>query len=323
MAIQDLVTSEVIAEALTEADLTLQEREYPEINIREAIPVSDTLEKGLEYSKFGIIGTRGSLDDGLIGNRTTSLIEVGTEIEFKKAPAEDWAKMAEWNVVELEKAARFGISLDTARLDTVYQNALGTIQKAGYLGHKQSKDQEGLLTGSSVQIVAPAVNKTIADMTADEAVTFILDAYDKSYAKSGYTVMPNKIAIDSRDLMLLMGKFSTSVVVGIDGMPFSALDKITAALRKASGNDTFSVEFVKVPMNFAQKVKNATTSRLVVYSYNEAYVDMEVMMPEMVSEISHGLLTFQAGYRARFTGARWKEPESAVYVDYPITPATP
>lgn len=321
MAIQDLVTSEVIAEALTEADLTLQEREYPEINIREAIPVSDTLEKGLEYSKFGIIGTRGSLDDGLIGNRTTSLIEVGTEIEFKKAPAEDWAKMAEWNVVELEKAARFGISLDTARLDTVYQNALGTIQKAGYLGHKQSKDQEGLLTGASVQIVAPAVNKTIADMTADEAVTFILDAYDKSYAKSGYTVMPNKIAIDSRDLMLLMGKFSTSVVVGIDGMPFSALDKITAALRKASGNDTFSVEFVKVPMNFAQKVKNATTSRLVVYSYNEAYVDMEVMMPEMVSEISHGLLTFQAGYRARFTGARWKEPESAVYVDYPITPA--
>lgn len=319
MAIEDLVTSEVIAEALTEADLTLQEREYPEINIREAIPVSDTLQKGLEHSKFGIVGVRGSLDDGLIGNRTTSLIEVGTEIEFKKAPAEDWAKMAEWNVVELEKAVHYGVTLDTARLSAVYQNALGTIQKAGYLGHKQSKDQEGLLTGADVEIVAPAVNKTINAMTADEAVTFILDAYDHAYAKSGYTVMPNKIGIDSRDLMLLMGKFSTSVVVGIDGMPFSALDKITAALRKASGDDTFSVDFVKIPSNFAQKVKNATTSRLVVYSYNDAYVDMEVMMPELVSEISHGLMNFQAGYRARFTGARWKEPESAVYVDYPIS----
>ena len=322
MAIEDLVTSEVIAEALTEADVTLQEREYPEINIREAIPVSDTLEKGLEYSKFGIVGTRGSLDDGLIGNKTSSLIEVGTEIEWKKAPAEDWAKMAEWNVVEVEKAARFGVALDTARLDTVYQNALATIQKAGYRGHKQSKNMEGLLTGASVEQVAPAVNKDLNAMTADEVVTFILSAYDKAYAKSGYTVMPNKIAIDSRDLMIIMGKFSTSVVVGIDGMPFSALDKITAALRKASGNDTFSVDFVKVPMQFAQKVKNATTSRLVVYSYNEAYVDMEVMMPELITEISHGLLTFQAGYRSRFTGARWKEPDSAVYVVYPITPTT-
>lgn len=319
MAIGDLVISGVIAEALTEADLKLQEREYPEINIAEAIPVSETLEKGLEHSKFGIMGVRGSLDDGLIGNKTTSLIEVGTDIEFKKAPAEDWAKMAEWNLVEVEKAVRYGVAIDTTRLGAVYDNALATLQKAGYLGHKASKGQEGLLTGADVEKLAPAVDKTLNAMTADEVVTFILDAYDKAYAKSGYTVMPNKIAIDSRDLMIIMGKFSTSVVVGIDGMPFSALDKITAALKKASGNDTFSVDFVKVPMKFAQKVKNATTSRLAVYSYNDAYVDMEVMMPELLTEINHGLMSFQAGYRTRFTGARWKEPESAVYVDYKIS----
>ena len=114
MAIEDLVTSELIAEALTEADVTLQEREYPEINIREAIPVSDTLEKGLEYSKFGIVGTRGSLDDGLIGNKTSSLIEVGTEIEWKKAPAEDWAKMAEWSSLPDRQLRNLPVILERA-----------------------------------------------------------------------------------------------------------------------------------------------------------------------------------------------------------------
>lgn len=153
-------------------------------------------------------------------------------------------------------------------------------------------------------------------MTSTEAVEMILNVYNKAWAKSDYRIQPTHIAIDAVDFMTLVQKFEIgSTVVGADMLPIGAMDRIMAALRKASNNDSFSVTFVKVPSQYAQGIVKGF-NRLACYVYDEQYVAMKVHMPELLATRQRDLLTFECGYRAAFTGALWKEPDSATYLDY-------
>lgn len=316
MAMETAYYEEVLQESLTERDTQLQEKELPELNIGEALPITEGLDFALEYVDFGVTDVRGSLKDGIIGNKTNSLKTIDSEIEWLKAPVGQWAKAATWTQQELEKIARLNINLQTKKQDDLYANAMATIQYAGYVGHQGVKGQEGLLTGARVEVINDKTGKTIKEMSAEEFISLVLDAYNVAWAKSGYRIQPTHIAMDASDFMLAMQKFDTnSVIVGVDLLPVSAMDRIMAALRKASGNDAFSITFVKVPSTFAQQIIKGK-HRLAIYTYDEDYLEMKVHMPELLPVRARDLLTYECGYRSAFGGAMWKQPQSAVYVDY-------
>lgn len=321
MTIEEAYFEEVLQESLTERDKELQEKELPEINIGEAIPVSEGLDFAMEYFEYGRTEVMGSVMDGIIGNKTNSLITIDSEIEMEKAPVAQWAKAASWTKQQVEKIAKVGQNLPSKKQDDLYANALATIQYAGYRGHNAVKGQEGLLNGPLVQVITEKSKKSIADMTAEEFISMILDAYNVAWAASGYRVQPTHIAMDASDFMLAMQKFDTnSVIVGVDLLPVSAMDRVMAALRKASGDNAFSINFVKIPAEYAREITTGKT-RLVIYTYDEEYVEMKVHMPELLPVRQRDLLTYECGYRAAFGGAMWKVPASAVYVDYKTSPS--
>lgn len=319
MAFEAVDVQEIIEQSLTERDEVLQEKQLPEINIAEAVPVEEGLDFALEYVDFGVRSVMGSVKDGIIGNKTNSLKTIDSDIEWMKAQVGQWAKAATWTTQEVEKITRLGMDLPTAKQDDLYANALATIQYSGYVGHEGVKGQVGLLTSDQVQLVTDASGKTLTEMTSDEVVDFILGAYNAAWKKSGYRVQPTTIAIDAEDYMIIMQKFSNGgVIVGTDLLPVSAMDRIMAALRKASGNDSFNVELVRVPSRYAVGIKSGKT-RLAVYTKDSELLEMKVHMPELLPVRQRDLLTFECGYRAAFSGCMWKQPQSAVYVDYKST----
>ena len=319
MAFEAMDVQEIIEQSLTERDEVLQEKQLPEINIAEAVPVEEGLDFALEYVDFGVRSVMGSVKDGIIGNKTNSLKTIDSDIEWMKAQVGQWAKAATWTTQEVEKITRLGMDLPTAKQDDLYANALATIQYSGYVGHEGVKGQVGLLTSDQVQLVTDASGKTLTEMTSDEVVDFILGAYNAAWKKSGYRVQPTTIAIDAEDYMIIMQKFSNGgVIVGTDLLPVSAMDRIMAALRKASGNDAFNVELVRVPSRYAVGIKTGKT-RLAVYTKDSELLEMKVHMPELLPVRQRDLLTFECGYRAAFSGCMWKQPQSAVYVDYKTT----
>lgn len=319
MAFEAMDVQEILEQSLTERDEVLQEKQLPEINIAEAVPVEEGLDFALEYVDFGVRSVLGSVKDGIIGNKTNSLKTIDSDIEWMKAQVGSWGKAATWTIQEVEKITRLGIDLPSAKQDDLYANALATIQYSGYVGHQEVKGQVGLLTSEKVQLVTDPGNKTLTEMTSDEVVDFILGAYNAAWKKSGYRVQPTTIAIDAEDYMAIMQKFSNGgVIVGTDLLPVSAMDRIMAALRKASGNDTFNVEMVRVPSRYAVGIKTGKT-RLAVYTKDSELLEMKVHMPELLPVRQRDLLTFECGYRAAFSGCMWKQPQSAVYVDYKST----
>lgn len=314
--------TEILEQSLNERDTQLQEVELPEIMIAEALPIDFNLDLALETVEFGVVNVAGSVRDGLIGNKTNSLKTLDADIEYRKAAVGTWGKAAIWTKQEVAKIERLGLDVIKAKQDALYANAMATIQYAGFIGHQDAKGQEGLLNGVDVPHGTDST-KTIAAMTAQEFIDFVLAAYNKAWAASGYRIQPTNIAMDAEDFMLAMAKFDTGgTVVGLDLLPVSAMDKILAALRKTSGNDNFTVQFVKVPSGYARNIVNNKT-RLAVYTSDANYVEMKVHSPEILEVRQRDLLTYESGYITGFSGALWKQPKSAVYVDYAISPDTP
>ena len=315
MAIETGVFAGVLEEALTERDTQLQEKELPEIVINEALPIENQSDLFIEYVEYGVTSVHGSLDDGLIGNKTNSLKTIDSDIEMFRATWAHWGKAAVWTEAEAAKVAKLGIDAVRTKQDALFNNAMATVQYAGFLGHKQAKGQEGLLNSTSVT-VTNTVNKTIAAMTAQEVIDMVLNAYGAVWARTGYRQAPTAIGFDAEDFMALMSKFDTGgAIVGLDLLPLSALDKIMAALRKSSGNENLTVEFIKIPSNYARGIVNGKT-RMVVYTKDADAVSMRVYAPEILPVRQRDLLTYESGYQAGFSGALWKQPLSATYVDY-------
>ncbi len=318
MAIETGVFAGVLEEALTERDLQLQEKELPEIVINEALPIENESDLFIEYVEYGVTSVHGSINDGLIGNKTNSLKTIDSDIEMYKATWAHWGKAAVWTEAEAAKVAKVGIDAVKTKQDALFNNGMATIQYAGFLGHEQAKGQEGLLNSSTVT-VSNTVNKTLAAMTADEIVKMVLDAYGAVWARTGYRSAPTAIAFDAADFMTIMSKFDTGgAIVGVDLLPLSAMDKIMAALRKASSNEGLTLEFIKVPSSYARGIVSGKT-RMVVYTKDADCVSMRVYSPELLPVRQRDLLTYESGYQAGFSGALWKQPLSATYVDYNTT----
>lgn len=315
MTIETGVFAGVLEEALTERDTQLQEKELPEIVINEALPIENQSDLFIEYVEYGVTSVHGSLDDGLIGNKTNSLKTIDSDIEMFRATWAHWGKAAVWTEAEAAKVAKLGIDAVRTKQDALFNNAMATVQYAGFLGHKQAKGQEGLLNSTTVT-VTNTVNKTIAAMTAQEVIDMVLGAYGAVWKRTGYRQAPTAIGFDAEDFMALMSKFDTGgAIVGVDLLPLSALDKIMAALRKSSGNENLTVEFIKIPSSYARGIVNGKT-RMVVYTKDPDAVSMRVYAPEILPVRQRDLLTYESGYQAGFSGALWKQPLSATYVDY-------
>lgn len=313
---------EVLQEALTERDTQLQETQFPEIIIADALPIDFNLDLELEFVEFGITSANGSVKDGIIGNKTNSLKTLDADVEFRKAPVAVWGKAETWSELEVKKIARLGIDLVAMKQDVLYANAMATIQYVGFLGHDEVKGQEGLLNATDVPHGTDQT-KTIAEMTAQEFIDFVLAAYNRAWAASGYRIQPTHIAMDAADMIVALGKFDTGgVIVGVDTLPLSAFDKILAALRKTSQNDNFNITFVRVPSNYARNIVSGRT-RMAVYTSDSNYLEMKVHNPEVLPVRQRDLLTYESGYISGFTGALWKQPRSAVYVDYAVSVDAP
>lgn len=316
MAYENVDYSDVINEQLLERDNQLKEKELPEINIGEAVPVTEGLDFATEEWEYGVTEVRGSVKNGVIGIKTTSLETIDSTIEYRKSPVVQWAKGLVYTQQEIEKAQKLGINLPSKKQNDLYSNAVSTIQYAGYVGHEQKKGQEGLLTGSQVNIYNETSGKTLKEMSSDEFVKMILSAYDEVWSRSNYTIQPTHIAMDAKDFMTAMQKFDPNPqILGADLLPIAAMDRVMAALRKASQDENFNITFVKVPAEYAKQI-NKNKSRMAIYSHDEDYLEMKVHMPELLQVLQKDLLTYISGYRSAFTGVMWKEPKSAQYVDY-------
>lgn len=305
--------------ALTEFDNNFENKEYPTFVLPEFVPIESIGGYGGRYSQYGQLDGRGSLDDGLIGDTTSSTETVDVNVELIESPIKTWAKSTQWNIQALYEAQEAGLPLDTWKLENLRNNAMQTLQKVGFKGHARDNRIQGLLNNTAIEAASVTPTKALDEMTSEELRIFFVSLFKSAYERSGANLVPDTLAIDAGDLMTLRTVGGSNIIT-TDGGYVSALNQIEAALSDIAGR---AVSIRGIPNNYAVGAGVGGKSRAVVYSNESDILRMNVpVMPENLGEIIRkNVLTFESTMYMRFGGVDIRQPELVSYVDYDSTSA--
>lgn len=311
---------EILEQSLVELDNKVQDIDYHDIVIGDFVNIKDLKEKGLFALAHVELDGNGRTDDGLISEKTTSLINIELKATADNLPVVDWAKSVTFSKIELERASRMNLKLDTLKVEHLLQNALATMQTNGFIGHYADNRLKGLLTLD--------ITPEITELDTTKPNAFILGLVKSFYKKTGGTFYPNVIAIDSEDLM----DMSATVIDVKEGVSITALTVAKDLIQQLAGHP---VEIKAIPKQYAQFDSNGISlargkeragtlakKRAMAYINDSSYINYNVAyMPERLEVEPFNLMAFQTGYRMGISSVALKYKEAMVYVDYTVKPS--
>lgn len=308
----------ILVPALAAFRAQMVEEKYPEIVFPQFVHVDSSGGTGLTNKMHFEVTSASDLDDGLVGDKTTSLDTVGVDFTPKEAPIVSWAKGVEYTLRELEICARLNIQVDTEKLRVLRQNADQTLQKVAFVGHGRDNRIKGLLNSPVVTPVKAVKGATAAkgwtEMTGDEAANALINMFSTILDKTELIAAPDTLALPMTDFVAVATKPRHA-----SGSDTTVLEYVTQALKAAAGRD---VTIKGIPLKYADKAGAGGKKRAVAYINSPQHVVFDVpVTPEMLDAQPKGLLAWQTGMRMDFGGVTFLEPQSAAYFDYDTVPA--
>lgn len=301
----------VLRTALTEVSKQISQTKYPDIVFPQFVHIDQSGNPLMDEKMQFSADVTGDLDTGLITYNTNVFDQVGVSFNHTRTPIVTWAKTVQWQEIELRKAAALGISVDTQKIMALNQNAQQTLQKVAFLGHAQDTRLKGLLNADGVEVYSPTkVTKAIKDMTFEESVAFFEELFLRALEKTHRIKAPDTFAIDSMDYAHLGLTTRANSINEV-----TALEHLQKKLSGAAGG---TVNIKALPSYFGSvSPANSSKHRAVVYVNDQNYVAMDIpQSPTVLGAMKKGVMTYESGLTMVFGGVTFKEPQSAMYVDY-------
>lgn len=302
----------ILVPALAAFREQMVEEKYPEIVFPQFVHVDNSGGTGLTDKIHFEVESASDLDDGLIGDKTTSIDTVGVDFKDTRTPIVSWAKGVEYTLREMEICARLKIDVDTQKIRVLRQNADQTLQKVAFMGHARDKRITGLLNSPLVTPVKALKGSTAAKdfalMTADEMAAALIDMFKAILDKTELIAAPDTLAIPMTDYV------TAAVTPRGEGRDTSVLEYVTEKLKAAAGKP---VTIKGIPLKYADTAGVGGKKRAISYINSPQHVVFDVPVPpEMLDAQQKGLLAWQTGMRMDFGGVTFLEPQSAAYFDY-------
>lgn len=312
MKLRDEEILSQLASAAASFNEGFKEREYPEVQLANFVPITQQGDESIDALDYGEIDGTQDLENGLIDENTTSLQTEDLNITAKKGIYLSWAKSAVYTSEAVARAKRLDIELDTAKLSNLERVALLTMQKTALVGHKKISGVQGFLTNANVKAKDLTAGTAISAMTGAEARAFFLSLIEFGYEQNGGLLIPNTIAIDSKDLMALASKYDNSIGAVNGGI--NALTAIKEALSQSTGVD---VNIVGIPLGFAQDLGGKGKNRAVVYTKSEDVLSTDwALSPTAMQPFQRSVLSWEIAVKAKFTGTLIRQLDKVAYVNY-------
>ena len=312
MKLRDEEVLTQLATAAASFNEGFKEREYPEVQLANFVPITQKGDESIDALDYGEIEGTQDLENGLIDENTTSLETEDLNIIAKKGIYLSWAKSAVYTSEAVARAKRLEIELDTAKLSNLERVALLTMQKTALVGHTKLPAVQGLLNNTSVKAKDLTAGAAISAMTGAEARSFFLSLIEFGYEQNGGLLIPNTIAIDSKDLMALASKYDNSIGAVNGGI--NALMAIKEALSQSTGID---VNIVGIPLGFAQDLGGKGKNRAVVYTKSEDVLSTDwALSPTAMQPFQRSVLSWEIAVKAKFTGTLIRQLDKVAYVNY-------
>lgn len=302
----------ILVPALAAFREQMVEEKYPEIVFPQFVHVDNSGGTGLTDKIHFEVESASDLDDGLVGDKTTSIDTVAVDFKDARTPIVSWAKGVEYTLRELEICARLKIDIDTQKIRVLRQNADQTLQKVAFMGHARDSRITGLLNSPVVTPVKALKGSTalkdFAAMSADQMAQALIDMFTAILNKTELIAAPDTLALPMTDFVM------AAVTPRGEGRDTSVLEFVTEKLKGAAGKP---VEIKGIPLKYADTAGAGGKKRAIAYINSPQHVVFDIPVPpEMLDAQQKGLLAWQTGMRMDFGGVTFLEPQSAAYFDY-------
>ncbi|ETD72965.1 hypothetical protein V757_01075 [Pelistega indica] len=298
----------ILQTALTQVSKDISMTKYPEIVFPQFVYVDSSADRLMDFRQHLTGDVTGDLDDGIIDINTTVFDQVDIKFGSRTTPLFPWLKTVSWTLHQLEKAAKFGVAIDTSKIKSLNLNAQQTLQKVAFIGHARKDGVKGLLNSPDVTIQEAKIKKAINTMTYDEATATFKDMFLAVFDQTNLIAAPDTIAISYDDYAYL-------AFLEKDHKEKTALQWLQEHLSGAAGK---AVSIKPLPGGFAKlATAGSSKKRAIAYINDAEHVVFDVpQSPTILTAEKVGLVSFQSGLQMAFGGVTFKEPQSAIYVDY-------
>lgn len=304
---------EIPITTLTTAIKSVAEQKFYTIPFADYMPV--VVGEGsfsTDLLKYVSYNTSGDFGSGLIlqGTAQSELAQADAGVEGIRIPIYNWAKGLNWNLFEVQTAAKTGNwDIITEKEKSRAKNFQLGLQKIAFLGHEALPACKGLLTLSSVTSNTALITKPIKDMNVSEYSTFVAGIYAAYRANCNYTAEPNTFIIPESDYDGLCVPLNTTY-------PYiSKLEYLKKALKEIVGAEVEIKKLVYGDKTMNAAILNKNRYVMLNKDADSLALNIPVDYTATIANSINGFNWQNAAY-AQFTGVTAFRPKEVLYFDY-------
>lgn len=302
---------EIPITTLTTAIKSVSEQKFFRISPADYMPVvvgegafGTNLLKYLSYNMSG------DFETGIIhqGVAQSELAQADAGVEGISIPIINWAKGLNWNLFEVQTAAKTGNwDIITEKEKSRKTNWDLGIQKVAFLGSEAVPGVKGLLNQDGVTSNTTTITGAITDMSAAAYQGFVGKVYGDFRANSDYTAEPDLFIIPESDYNGLASAVDPNFPI------MSKLEYLKKAFREIVGHD---VEVKKLAY------ADAARSGLGVQRYVMLRKDADTLAMNIPVDYTSTMANSINGFNwqnaayGQFTGVKVYRPKEVLYFDY-------
>lgn len=302
---------EIPITTLTTAIKSVSEQKFFRISPADYMPVvvgegafSTNLLKYVSYNMAG------GFENGIIhqGTGNSELAQADAGVEGISIPIINWAKGLNWNLFEVQTAAKTGNwDIITEKEKSRKTNWDLGIQRVAFLGSEVVPNVKGLLNQSNVTSDTTTITTSITSMTPAQYQAFVGSVYAAYRANSAYTAEPDLFIIPESDYNGLASSVDPNFPI------MSKLEYLKKAFREIVGHE---VEIKKLA--YADMAQSGLAVQRYVLLRKDAdtlAMNIPVDYTATLANSINGFNWENAAY-GQFTGVKVFRPKEVLYFDF-------
>ena len=302
---------EIPISTLTTAIKSVSEQKFYKIAPADYVPVVvGEGSFGTDLLKYLSFQTGSDFEEGIIktGTGNAKLAQVDAGVEGIRIPIINWAKGLNWNLMEVQQAAKTGNwDLITAKEKSRKTNWDLGIQKITFLGSSVVPGIKGLLNQDNVSSNLTVITKSISSMSTAEYANFVAAIYAAYRQHSAFTAEPTTFVIPENDYNGLATPLNTTYPTK------SKLEYLKDAFKLIVGSE------VKIKkLAYANKNQSGLgVDRYVLYREDPDTLALNIPV-DYTATLANSINGFNwenAAY-GQFTGVKVYRPKEVLYFDF-------
>lgn len=265
---------------------------------------------GTDLLKYLSFQTGSDFEEGIIKTATANskLAQVDAGVEGIRIPIVNWAKGLNWNLLEVQQAAKTGNwDLITSKEKSRKKNWDLGIQRVTFLGSNVVPNVYGLLNQPNVSSNLTVITKSISSMSTSEYVNFISAIYAAYREHSSFTAEPTTFVLPENDYNGLATPLNTTYPTT------SKLEYLERAFKLVVGKD------VKIKkLAYANKNQSGLgVDRYVLLNEDADTLALNIPV-DYTATLANSINGFNwenAAY-GQFTGVKVYRPKEVLYFDF-------